>query len=255
MGGRKGMHAFPPPHITRRQFPTSLSQFDLSAIRRDTGGQEVRDMTSDTEAAPGALDTVYRMEKKEDVRALYADWAAGYDADLAAKGYASPDRCAAALAQFAPDRAAPILDLGCGTGLSGAALKAAGFDTIDGTDFSPEMLAAATAKTLYRNLTLGDLEHPIPAKKGEYSLISAIGVFSPGHAPAQLMEDAIALLPRGGLFVFTLNEHAMAEPEYGFKLRELTDGGWARVLFKERGPHLPGIGLEAEVWVLERAVE
>lgn len=213
-------------------------------------------MTDDVASATGGkLDAAYAVESKEDVRALYADWASSYDAELTAQGYASPARSAAALAEFAPDRAAPLLDLGCGTGLSGAALAAAGFSCIDGTDFSPEMLAAARAKGVYRSLTQGDLEAPIPAVKGQYPSIAAIGVFSPQHGPAQLMEDAVALLPKDGLFVFTLNEHALAEPSYGWKLRELTDAGWARVLFKERGPHLPGIGLEAEVWVLQRAVD
>ena len=200
----------------------------------------------------GHLGGAYRLESKDETRAFYADWAKTYDAEVRANGYASPARCAAALAEHAADRTAPVLDIGCGTGLSGEALRAAGFTTIDGTDFSDEMLAVAREKGIYRALKKGDVEEPLPAKPGEYANIAIVGVFSPGHAPASLIDEALALLPPGGLLVFTLNDHALEDPSYMARVMELVDGGAAELLVREHGPHLPKIGMESTVILLRK---
>ncbi|MGG7566345.1 class I SAM-dependent DNA methyltransferase [Rhodovulum sp. DZ06] len=208
-------------------------------------------MTDQTEKT--SLSAAYAVETAEDARKLYADWAEGYEAEMRENGYAAPARCAEALARVMTDTSAPVLDLGCGTGLSGAALIEAGFSVVDGTDFSSEMLEVARRKGIYRNLMQGDLENPLQAEKGDYSAISAIGVFSPGHAPAELIDQAVALLPRGGCMVFTLNDHALADGSYTGRVRELVDTGWAMLRVKEKGPHMPGAGIEAEVYVLQKA--
>lgn len=90
------------------------------------------------------------------LRAHYDAWADSYDAEIAENGYATPARCAAALAATGLGRSAAILDLGCGTGLSGVALAAEGFTVIDGTDLSPGMLkrprrAASTGSFIREN--------------------------------------------------------------------------------------------------------
>src|SRR5262245_26441538 len=46
-------------------------------------------------------------------------------------------------------------DLACGTGRTGVWLKAYGIGTVDGVDISPEMLALAKQKGIYRRLELG----------------------------------------------------------------------------------------------------
>jgi len=85
----------------------------------------------------------------EDTIQVYTDWADSYDADLAKRGYHTPARIAAALrTQMVDD--GPVLDFGCGTGLSGQALITAGFDPIDGTDITAEMAEKARDKGIYR---------------------------------------------------------------------------------------------------------
>ena len=197
-------------------------------------------------------DDVYELQDSAATRALYRDWAESYDADLVANGYASPARCAQALARFVEDRSAPLLDIGCGTGLSGEAFAETGFTIIDGADFSDEMLQVAARKTVYRALLKGDAARPLPVEPGAYANLAAVGVFSPAHAPPELIDQALALLPAGGCFVFTLNEHALAEKVYEGRLREVIDCGAAELLFKQHGPHLPGQSLEATVYVLQR---
>jgi predicted TPR repeat methyltransferase len=199
------------------------------------------------------LSKAYGLEGAEATQGFYAGWAETYEEEVRCNGYATPARCAAALISAGADKTAPLLDLGCGTGLSGEAFREAGFSIIDGTDFSEPMLAFAGRKPgLYRKLTLGDLNNPIPAEPGEYANIAAVGVFSPGHAPAATIDKVLALLPKGGCFVFSLNDHAMQDRSYQGRVCELVDTGWAELLHKEYGPHLPGIGMKSTIYVIRR---
>jgi len=68
------------------------------------------------------LDKTYNTSGDDAMRALYDDWADSYEAEVGENGYATPARLARALATITGDKAQAILDYGCGTGLSGAAL-------------------------------------------------------------------------------------------------------------------------------------
>lgn len=188
----------------------------------------------------------------EDVRAFYDAWAASYDAEIKDNGYATPGRCAAALAQFATDMSAPVLDFGCGTGLSGLALKLAGFSTIDGVDLSPDMLAVARDKKVYRHLRqIAAEENPIETP-GSYGAIALIGVVGIGAAPVSVVDTMMAGLEPGGLLVLSLNDKVLGDPSYEGRLNEHVDCGAARLLFREFGDHLPGIDVKSIVYVLEK---
>jgi len=206
-----------------------------------------------SEKQPGFLDNAYGLAGAEATQGFYRGWAETYEDEVRRNGYVTPARCARALADAVEDLTQPLLDLGCGTGLSGEAFHEAGFTCIDGTDFSEEMLAHAAKKPdLYRKLTPGDLNNPIPAEPGEYASIAAVGVFSPGHAPADTIDKVMALLPTGGCFVFSLNDHAMDDPSYAGRVCEIVDTGSADLMFKEYGPHMPGIGMKSTIYVLRR---
>jgi predicted TPR repeat methyltransferase len=190
--------------------------------------------------------------RSEDTRAYYDAWAGTYDRDLSASGYVAPERCAAALARFAPDRAAPLLDVACGTGVSGSALRAEGFTTIDGVDFAPEMLEKARAKGVYRTLTAADLGERWPFAQGSYPLIACVGAWSPGHLPAGLLDAMIGALPSEGLLVFTFSDRGRRDPAYAGRLVEQLDAGPVELLFREGGPYLPSEEINADVCVLRR---
>ena len=79
------------------------------------------------------LDIAYRARTTDETRDLYDRWAETYDTELIDENdYAQPRRCAEMLARYLKTREAEILDIGCGTGLSGAALREAGFGIVDG---------------------------------------------------------------------------------------------------------------------------
>lgn len=199
------------------------------------------------------LQTAYEVENTDQTRTFYGNWAASYDQEIGENGYATPRRCADALAKFSPDKSLPVLDFGCGTGLSGLALREQGFDNIDGCDLSPEMLAVAGARTgLYRHLWEADVENPFPFDPGTYAAIQAVGVIAASHAPAETIDQILSVLPPEGLFVFSLNDHTLQDPAFEARVVENIDTGFARLLLKEHGDHLPGINLKSKVYILQK---
>lgn len=199
------------------------------------------------------LSSAYHLGATYDARTLYEEWSASYDTEIAENGYATPGRCAAALARFAADPSQPVLDYGCGTGLSGLALRMAGFTTIDGLDVSPPMIRQAEARTgVYRQTVLGSLPDPLASVTGAYANAAAVGVISTGHAPPATVDALLAMLPPGGCLVLSLNDHALAVPEFPSKVEEVVASGLADCPFREHGPHLPGIGLESTVYLLRK---
>lgn len=197
------------------------------------------------------LDDVYAKTDDTNVAGFYDAWAESYDAELAENAYRTPARLATALVETATPRDVRILDYGCGTGLSGLALVAEGYTLIDGTDLSPGMLAEAESKQIYGRLWTADAESPRAIPPGSYDVIVAVGVVSPGAAPAGLLPDLADLLEPGGRLVFSFNDHALQEPAYLDALRGLPDRGMA-LRFEQYGDHLPGIGLKSTVYVFER---
>ena len=115
--------------------------------------------------AKSFLSNAYTLGGPEAVTEFYQDWAASYDAEIEQNGYATPRRCAKALGALASDLDAPVLDLGCGTGLSGLALRAAGFTCIDGVDVSAAMLEQARSRegVYHGYLNTKDIHSHMPA--------------------------------------------------------------------------------------------
>lgn len=201
----------------------------------------------------GFLHAAYELDTIDETRAFYDQWAATYDAEIAENGYETPKRCAAALGSVVPDLGASVLDLGCGTGLSGLALRQAGFTTIDGCDLSQGMLARAAQRDgLYRDLWLSDVSNPFPFDAGTYTHIAAIGVIASTHAPASTIDAALGALPSGGCLVFSLNDHTLQDPSFEARILENVDTGFATVLFREHGEHLPGLNMKSNVYVLQK---
>ncbi len=188
----------------------------------------------------------------QETQDIYANWADTYEDDVTALAYATPDRIAQALLGLSPDLGQPVLDFGCGTGLSGAALHRHGFTTIDGTDISPQMLAHAQAKSLYRTLWLGT-----PGKAdvaaGDYAIIVATGVISLGAAPPDLLAVLMDALAPGGLLAFSYNDPTLADQTYMDALDTLLTNGTASQMFRAHGPHLSEQVTGSDVIILRRS--
>ena len=150
-------------------------------------------MTSDTE-----LDRAYGIDGADGARRLYADWADTYDDSFArAWGYAAPRRIAEAFLAAGGAAAQPVLDIGAGTGLVAEALPGL---VIDGIDISPEMLARAGAKGLYRARIVADLTAPLDIPDATYAGFVSSGTFTHGHVDAGCLPELLRIARPGALF-------------------------------------------------------
>ncbi|WP_425050616.1 class I SAM-dependent DNA methyltransferase [Psychromarinibacter sp. S121] len=199
------------------------------------------------------LEKVYSVKSTEEAKQIYDEWAGSYDKELLDQGYATPMRVARALAAQIQNMDKPVLDFGCGTGLSGAALIQNGFTVIDGTDLSAEMLAQAADKGVYRDLWQAHPGAELPFDSGKYHAITASGVIGSGAGPAELLDILMEGLSPRGLLAFSFNDHTLTDPDYMVTLRDWTTNGTASLLFEEHGPHIPGIDLGSTVYVFEKA--
>lgn len=200
-------------------------------------------------AGDGYLNEAYEERSDAETRARYDKWAATYDDELVANDYRQPARCAALLAAMIDDRATPVFDAGCGTGLSGAALREVGFTTIDGCDFSAEMLARAEATGAYRSTQIIDLNRlPLAIEDDRYGATAIVGVFSFGHVKAAVLDELVRVTQPGGALVIGMNELYYAEGSVVAKLDSLAAAGKLQITTKEVGDHLPGHDLAG--WVL-----
>ena len=187
-----------------------------------------------------------------DSRELYASWAATYDKEVQKNGYVTPKRIANALKDVVTDQSDFILDYGCGTGLSGFALQAVGFENINGLDVSQEMVSLAEKKSIYKNLKVFDPFTEIPVYPNQYKIITAIGVIGAGAAPLQVFDSLFTLLPQNGLFAFSFNDHTLNDPSYEKKVNSCLSHGYATMLHKSYGDHLPKANLKSNIYILKK---
>lgn len=193
----------------------------------------------------------YDLSGQEETNAFYSDWAETYDAEVIANGYRSPARCADALARVVGHTDIKILEIGCGTGFAGAALRTRGFSNISGTDPNPDMLALAKKRNVYTENWPTNLNDPYPFAQGTYSAIAAIGVIGSGAAPASVLEQALDALGASGLMVFSFNDHTLDSPTYTRALDRVLANGH-ELLLREYGPHLVKQGVGSDVLVIRK---
>jgi len=209
-------------------------------------------MAEDSDGKFEGLKQAYSIKNPSEATDFYNKWAAEYDQEVTEHGYITPKRCAEALARFATLPWAPVMDLACGTGLSGLALRAAGFECIDGYDISEAMLEKARALGVYRYLEIADLSQPLEMPDDIYQNAAAIGCISPEYMPPTVLDEILSKLPAGGCLSFSVNDHAAKDGRIGGRIMELTDTGVAELLFKEYGDHLPEIAMNATVYILRK---
>ena len=191
------------------------------------------------------LKIAYEPRTAEEVRGLYDRWAKTYDTELIDEnGYAQPRRSAEMLSRHLTDRRAEILDVGCGTGLVGAALSKEGYSIVDGCDFSPGMLAKARESGLYRRLFEADLNAPpLDAADGAYGAAVAVGVFSFSLIRPDALDEILRILAPGAPLVIGLNGPFYDKGAMSEKLNALRTAGRIDLLAEEHGDHIRGTGV------------
>lgn len=189
------------------------------------------------------LSKSYNLETEDDTLAHYEAWAETYDQELSENDYAQPQRCAAALINHVDKRDIRILDIGCGTGLSGVALKNLGFSNIDGCDFSSLMIEKAKDTDVYQRLFEADINKKLDIETKTYDAAVAVGVLSFAHVRTDALREMLRIIKTGGILVIGLNEKYWSHDKVGEKLEKLADEQVLEILSQEYGDHLPGTGL------------
>jgi SAM-dependent methyltransferase len=92
------------------------------------------------------------------------------------------------------------VDLGCGTGRTGAWLKSRGVRQVDGVDLTPEMLELARARGVYSHLVLADV-NASGLESGAYSLVTTSLVDEHLSDLRPLYREAARLSTSGGTHV------------------------------------------------------
>jgi predicted TPR repeat methyltransferase len=147
------------------------------------------------------------------VRALFDGYALAFDQALTeGLGYRAPELLLHAVqAAHAGGRMkfGAVLDLGCGTGLAGAAFRPH-CDWLVGVDLSPAMLAQARTKGLYDRLVEGEILGFLADEataKARYHLILAADVFVYLDDLAPVLTAAARVLAPSGLLAFSVETH------------------------------------------------
>jgi len=150
------------------------------------------------------LSAAYALTGPDDCRRLYAEWAQSYDADFAAgMDYVLPAHVAAAFVRAGG--MGPVLDVGAGTGLLGAALRGAGFTgQIDGVDLVAQMLERARGLNIYRDLAEADVTGPLQLA-GPYAGVVSSGTFTHGHVGPEALPHLLAVAAPQAVFAISVN--------------------------------------------------
>lgn len=183
-----------------------------------------------TDVHSDALDGVYAAKTPAQLAAAYAAWSNGYDRETSALGYCLPFVIAAWVARHIPIGAGPLLDAGCGTGLSGPYLAALGYGDLEGLDFSEEMLALAGGRGVYRALTRAELGKPLPWPDAHFAGFVSTGVFTEGHAPASSLHELARVTRSGGHAVFTVRSSVLDSGGFRKVFGDLGDSGRWRAI-------------------------
>lgn len=140
----------------------------------------------------------------EYVTAVFDAFAETFDAKLASLRYRAPTLVAAAFAsRRAGVRDALVVDLGCGTGLCGAALRPYAAHLV-GVDLSPGMLAHAARRHVYHELVTAEIGAYLDGHVAAFDGVVAADVCCYLGDLRPLVAAAHRALRAGGVLVFTV---------------------------------------------------
>jgi predicted TPR repeat methyltransferase len=188
------------------------------------------------------------------VRRLFDQYAGRYDTALTEHlHYRGPALLLKAVertmgAAGRPMRFGAMLDLGCGTGLAGAAFRPF-VDRLVGVDLAPAMIEKAAHKGLYDRLVTADLSRFLAeegARREIYHLIVAADVFVYVNDLVPIVAAIARVLAANGVVAFTVETHSGDGPKLLPTLRFAYGQAYLRAAIAAAGLTLCQLG-EAEI--------
>jgi len=173
----------------------------------------------------------YGLGDEDSMVDFYQKWAADYDHQMLDKlGYASPTMIAQLLSEYLPDTGASVFDIGCGTGLTSALLSKKGYTQLDGIDLSPEMVAVAGERQIYRELLVGDVNLELDRDDASYDGVISSGTFTHGHVGPEPLDEIFRILKPGGILACTVTIDLWESMGFKTKFDSLVKHGTATCL-------------------------
>lgn len=177
---------------------------------------------------------------------LYDEWADSYDATLMSWGYEAPERVTAFLNERIRSDG-KVLDLGCGTGLSGVALTKGGLNGAHvGVDISPKSIEIASKLGCYSGgAFVGSLEEAISSEvvgKGPFEAVISVGVLSYVHNFEVLWKEVLRVLAPGGWLIVTHRTPFFADDIDGIQTEAaklVASKEWTCECVSEPMPYMP----------------
>ena len=171
------------------------------------------------------LENTYKLASPADIVDYYRDFAPSYDTGFAQEmGWHYPKAIAVAYNKHARADDAPVADIGCGTGFVAAELKLTS-DQIDGMDISPEMLALAQEKGLYRRLYEVDLTGDLSVIERAYGAVVSAGTFTFGHLGPAPLRGLLRIARPGALFIIGVNRAHFEKEHFAAMLDDMARQG------------------------------
>ena len=170
----------------------------------------------------------------------YDEWAESYDDDLVSWSYQAPAVVAETVVTRQPD-ARSVLDVGCGTGLVGKALRARGYAArIVGLDISQTSLRVAHQTGAYDTLEPANLQEPLDVEDNGVDALVCAGVMTYLPGVEAVWREFARVVRSGGLVVVTQRED-LWEPRRCQDVidRLATDGVWTPLDISGPAPYLP----------------
>ena len=203
--------------------------------------------SSDDKSADKFLDEAYHLEDKESMAAFYQKWADDYDQQMLENlNYLSPRLIGELLIEYLSDKQSAILDIGCGTGLTSVLLHERSYQSIDGLDFSADMLRVSSERGIYRKLIEADLNQPLNIADEQYHAAISSGTFTHGHVGPEPLHEIFRILKPGGLLACTIHNELWQSQGFEQKLEQLLDDGTITCLVRRLDSYFKGS--EPEGW-------
>ncbi|KAF2170799.1 hypothetical protein M409DRAFT_18772 [Zasmidium cellare ATCC 36951] len=199
---------------------------------------------------------IYAAQTPSELQTLYNSWASKYNQDLSEQDYQAPTHVAHAILKHFPG-ARTAFDAGCGTGLSGLALKASlsGLEVLDGVDLSEGMLEEARGTGVYTSLEPCDLTKPLDdAEDGAYDVVICVGTLTHGHVgPVPALGEFVRVVKEGrGVVAATVLDDIWEGEGFKREVERLEREGMVEVLGRESMPYRRAAGVHARVLVLRK---
>lgn len=195
---------------------------------------------------------IYTSKDNEELEERYDQWAKEYDEDLLKiHGYQGPEITAEYFKRYVA-LSAKILDIGAGTGLTGAVLARLGYENQVAVDLSKGMLEVAQKRGVYQELYRMVLGETLDFPTDFFDAAISTGLFTQAHAPAHSFDEIVRIVKPGGYIVFTLLTDSYKNSGFKEKFNTLeSEGKWKLIENSKAGKLSEHTDVYHQIWVFQ----